>query len=1234
MNERDLDATTEHFTFPAEIAESPVGLDLRAPVPRYLTVDPAELVGYYEDDRQITAATIRLHPFISVDAEKAVDATVGSAAGALLPWLGKGEVHKEGSVLFELGDRALSDVHLVLSGQARIIEVRKRAGAVDARREIGQCRGGQLLGMPQVLRAYHAAVGAPAVWPEDVTIEVVAIGELVTQRGAVKDWVALMRRLPDFHRFVDNQVAVRFTRRTEVRRRFSESALLRMLSPADAEYVMGLGALRRVPDLGAGAPYPYLAAGEPGHRVALVLRGEATAHLPDAESGERYVATFGPARLLGHEALVMPSEIPRDGQPGGTTPVDPVEPARRTTIRFSPGAELLEFSWYGFRWALDNKKSVWDRVVRILTGRSTGLVDPLPSVVNITACREKLGTTSLTYITAMVLAWQCERGSVKVVDLQGAENFEKLWAPLGYTASTEHAELQPSSRRQRARERAPALDYRRLVPPEDLGMWPLFGIEVFWPVDLGKAESMIDVLTGEEGVRYILVCGDSSPHVCKLGQSIDSSADTVLRVTDDPADVYDRVHPESEDPPNLTWVYRMTQAYLDRETARSRREPLRWHITTVGKDHPELRVYLDPLLGLPIHRTPESDTPLLARRAVRVPDAPEAELFAQGKIARILSMTLAESALMRACHRLARVIQRRTVGLALGGGGAWGFAHIALLKNLEDSGVPVDYISGTSFGSVVGGLYAGGGMAALDRLVDENAVQGEGLWATCKAFALGPLNRTLPLAALDGAFLEWFIDGQLAGAQALARPVCLGTTEIPMFPVGTNLATHEELSGFSGSVGYGVRVSGALPPFFGAVARGASPSSTARSSPTCPRGWCATRARTSSSRPTWWRPRRRGPRRPGGGWGGGSGIASTTRCGASSSWPGRPGRIRGTSRPTPASISSPRARASSRRGRAGRSSTTPSPSTSAATTRAGSSTPGARATGAPAGGEPGGSGRGGADLVRPDPEALQGVGAERGADGHVRRVAPAGDEDAADARRVVARVEGVPAAAQVGVEPAREVHRAVGGRHADVAQVTGAVARRDVQGAAERDRQVGVVPAHAGALVVGLPRRLGGPGVLVAEGDVLVDEVADGLDPPPAGRPVAEEGPRHLGEPIGLAVAAAQQEDEAVLREILDRVLLRRGGDHVGLTAVVDDRVGGEPERARGRDDAAAPVAEGVAVRGDGDRGAGDEVIGHDQIGDAREVHVQHQDHRRRLDAVVLELVPEADFHAEPLDPR
>jgi len=51
---------------------------------------------------------------------------------------------------------------------------------------------------------------------------------------------------------------------------------------------------------------------------------------------------------------------------------------------------------------------------------------------------------------------------------------------------------------------------------------------------------------------------------------------------------------------------------------------------------------------------------------------------------------------------------RPKIGLALGGGGARGCAHVGVLRVLDKMHIPIDYIAGTSMGAVVGGLYASG----------------------------------------------------------------------------------------------------------------------------------------------------------------------------------------------------------------------------------------------------------------------------------------------------------------------------------------------------------------------------------------------------------------------------------------------------------------------------------------------------------------------------------------------
>ncbi|MCP4427670.1 MAG: hypothetical protein GY803_24565, partial [Chloroflexi bacterium] len=58
---------------------------------------------------------------------------------------------------------------------------------------------------------------------------------------------------------------------------------------------------------------------------------------------------------------------------------------------------------------------------------------------------------------------------------------------------------------------------------------------------------------------------------------------------------------------------------------------------------------------------------------------------------------------------------RKRIGLALGGGVARGAAHIGVLSVLEEAGVPIDCVAGTSAGSIVGAAYCAGLGAAQMR---------------------------------------------------------------------------------------------------------------------------------------------------------------------------------------------------------------------------------------------------------------------------------------------------------------------------------------------------------------------------------------------------------------------------------------------------------------------------------------------------------------------------------------
>jgi len=52
------------------------------------------------------------------------------------------------------------------------------------------------------------------------------------------------------------------------------------------------------------------------------------------------------------------------------------------------------------------------------------------------------------------------------------------------------------------------------------------------------------------------------------------------------------------------------------------------------------------------------------------------------------------------------LVYSQKIGIVLSGGGASGIAHIGVLKALEENNIPIHYISGTSIGSVIGGLYS------------------------------------------------------------------------------------------------------------------------------------------------------------------------------------------------------------------------------------------------------------------------------------------------------------------------------------------------------------------------------------------------------------------------------------------------------------------------------------------------------------------------------------------------
>lgn len=134
------------------------------------------------------------------------------------------------------------------------------------------------------------------------------------------------------------------------------------------------------------------------------------------------------------------------------------------------------------------------------------------------------------------------------------------------------------------------------------------------------------------------------------------------------------------------------------------------------------------------------------------------------------------------------------VALVLGGGAARGMAHIGVLRALNEAGVPVDLIVGTSMGSVIGAMYAAG---YSTEVLEQLAVQIDP--ALVVRFQL-PIDGGL----LDASPLETALEVLTAGAQ-------VGKTPIPYYLVASNLRTGEPQLFTSGSLARAVHASMAMP---------------------------------------------------------------------------------------------------------------------------------------------------------------------------------------------------------------------------------------------------------------------------------------------------------------------------------------------------------------------------------------------------------------------------------------
>lgn len=184
---------------------------------------------------------------------------------------------------------------------------------------------------------------------------------------------------------------------------------------------------------------------------------------------------------------------------------------------------------------------------------------------------------------------------------------------------------------------------------------------------------------------------------------------------------------------------------------------------------------------------------------------------------------------------------RPKVGLVLGGGGAKGAAHIGVIKYMEELGIPVDYVTGTSIGSIIGGMYSVGysadELAVLIRDMDwkmymSNSVERK--WVPIGArehkdtyifsvpFGAGDFKsraKNVFLSSLPSGFIEGSSLTNLFGS------LCLGYCDsmsfdqlpIPFACVATDIATGDSVVLRSGSLPLAIRSSMAIPGVFSPV---------------------------------------------------------------------------------------------------------------------------------------------------------------------------------------------------------------------------------------------------------------------------------------------------------------------------------------------------------------------------------------------------------------------------------
>lgn len=180
--------------------------------------------------------------------------------------------------------------------------------------------------------------------------------------------------------------------------------------------------------------------------------------------------------------------------------------------------------------------------------------------------------------------------------------------------------------------------------------------------------------------------------------------------------------------------------------------------------------------------------------------------------------------------------QRPRVAVVLSGGGAKGVAHIGVLKVIEKAGIPVDIVTGTSMGSIIGGLYSCGWTAQrLDSMVrrqdwtfllsDKGEYYSQDLKERAKQ-ATYAYSKTFTMSRKHSLQDAGLIQGK--NLIKLFRQLTYGYTDsmsfdslpIPFACVATNIVDNTEYDFHSGVLAEAMRTSMSIPGAFSPVRKG------------------------------------------------------------------------------------------------------------------------------------------------------------------------------------------------------------------------------------------------------------------------------------------------------------------------------------------------------------------------------------------------------------------------------